>query len=254
MTAKVYELSRNLDRFEGWDEDMQNHGHLEREFEGYNHFHSAFFHCAPITIGGNEAVVESAMMPHSRWGGNEAVVESAVLPHNRWGVVRAVLPENIAFIGLREALASIDYPYIYEVNNWPIMSKRMVETILSVGDVPHQTVPVIFKSEDEFESSDEFGNIILSLNHDYVIFQLLELSDVLDMDKSKYDLEPYVKYPTETFVCNVKNPVLKEPESGFPSIFRVKNYEIPLYVSAKAKEALEEAGIQGLEFYPMDCS
>lgn len=237
MTAKVYELSQNLDRFEGWDEDMQNHGHLEREFEGYNHFHSAFFHCAPITIGGNEAVTEYAMRPN-----------------RGWGVISAVLPEHIAFIGLREAIASTDYPYIYEVKNWPIMSKRMVETILSVGDVPHQTVPVIFKSEDEFESSDEFGNIILSLNHDYVIFQLLELSNVLDMDKSKYDLEPYVDDPTETFVCNVENPILKEPEGGFPSIFRVKNYEIPLYVSAKAKKALEEAGIQGLEFYPRDCS
>jgi hypothetical protein len=237
MIEKVYELDHDLDRFEGLDSELATDGHLEYEFEGCEKIHSAFFHCASIAVGGTEAMLKYS-----------------TLPGDRWRTVSAVLPGNITFTGLRKWLTPTDYPYIYQVNNWPIMSKKMVEAILSVGNVPHQTVPLIFKSEEEVERADVFGDIIPSLNRDYVLFQLLELSDVLDMDKSTYDLEPYAYCPTETFVCNVESPVFKEPEGGFPPIFRVKNDEIPLYVSVKAKEALEEAGIQGLRFSAMECS
>jgi hypothetical protein len=237
MIEKVYELRHDLDRFEGLDSELATDGHLEYEFEGCEKIYSAFYDCASITIGGAEARFEYS-----------------TLPGNQWQIVHAVLPGNITFTGLRKWLTPTDYPYIYQVNNWPIMSKKMVEAILSVGNVPHQTVPLIFKSEEEVERADVFGDIIPSLNRDYVLFQLLGLSDFLDMDRSIYDLEPYAYRPTETFVCNVRNPVFKEPEGGFPSIFRIKHDAIPLYVSAKAKDALEEAGIQGLRFSAMECS
>jgi hypothetical protein len=237
MIEKVYELRHDLDRFEGLSSELATDGHLECEFEGYNKIHAAFFDCAPITIEGSEAVVEYA-----------------TLPDNDWCVVHAVMPESITFTGLRKWLTPTDYPYIDQVNNWPIMSKRMVEAILSAGDVSHQTVPLIFKSEEEVERFDVFGDITPTLNRDYVLFQTLELLDVFDKERSMYTPRPSDRWPGVVYIRNVLEAVLKEPENGFPPIFRVKGASIPIYVSAKAKKALEEAGIQGLQFSAIGCS
>jgi hypothetical protein len=115
MIEKVYELRHDLDRFEGLSSELATDGHLEHEFEGYEKIYSAFYDCASITTGGTEARLEYS-----------------TLPGNQWCTVSAVLPENITFTGLRKWLTPTDYPYIDQVNNWPIMSKRMVEAILSV--------------------------------------------------------------------------------------------------------------------------
>jgi hypothetical protein len=233
MIEKVYELEHDLDRFEGLNSALATDGYLEHEFEGYNKICSALFHCASITIGGTEATIEGVR-----------------LPDNDWRFIRAVVPENITFVGLTPT----DYPYIDQVNDWPIMSKRMVEAILSVGDVSHQIVPLIFKDEEEVERADVVGDIIPTLNRDYVLFQTLELLDVFDKERSIYTPEPCDLWPGVVYLVNIREVVLKEPESGFPSIFRVKGDPIPLYVSAKAKDALEKAGIQGLRFSAMNWS
>jgi hypothetical protein len=233
MIEKVYELEHDLDRFEGLSSELATDGYLEQEFEGLSKICLALFDCASITIGGTEATIEGVR-----------------LPNNDWRFVRAVVPENITFTGLTPT----DYPYIDQVNNWPIMSKRMVEAILSVGDVPHQTVPLIFKDEEEVERADVFGDIIPTLNRDYVLFQMLELLDVFDKERSIYTPEPSERWPGVVYLKNVLEVVLKEPASGFPPIFRVTGDPIPLYVSAKAKVALEEAGIQGLQFSAIGCS
>jgi hypothetical protein len=237
MIEKVYKLKHDLDRFEGLSSELATDGHLEQEFEGRSKVCLALFDCASIAIGGTEARIEGVR-----------------LPDNDWRFMRAVVPGNITFTGLREWLTPTDYPYIDQVNNWPIMSKRMVEAILSAGDVSHQTIPLIFKSEEEVERADVFGDIIPTLNHDYVLFQTLELLDVFDKERSIYTPEPCDLWPGVVYIRNVLEAVLKEPENGFPPIFRVKGASIPIYVSAKAKNALEEAGIQGLQFSAIGCS
>jgi hypothetical protein len=233
MIEKVYELDYNLDRFEGLDSALATDGFLEHDFEGRDNICSALFHCASIAIGGTEARIEGVR-----------------LPDNHWRFVRAVVPGNITFVGLTPT----DYPYIDQVNNWPIMSKGMVEAILSVGDVPYQTVPLIFKDEEEVERANVVGDIIPTLNRDYVLFQTLELLDVFDKERSIYTPEPSERWPGVIYLSNILEVVLKEPKGGFPPIFRVKGHSISLYVSAKAKEALEEAGIQGLQFSAIGCS
>jgi hypothetical protein len=219
MTHKAYKLNHDLSRFEECGVEPDGDGYLEHKFKGWDELDFAFFNAVPIILGGTEG---------------EIVVNS----DNRhpW-LVAAKMPEDIVLVTLKDGYSSMDYPYILDVWGWPIVSRRMLDVLLSVSDFPHQVIPVTFKSIENKEA-----------NHDYVILQLLEFSDLLDMDKSVYTIERGVADPEMTFVCNVKLKVLREPAGGFPPIFRIKGDSIPLHVSAVAKQALEDAGIQGLDF------
>ncbi len=219
MTDKFYELSHNLDRFEDCeDEDCQD-GYLT-EFEGYDKVDRAFMDCATITVGGKKGIAETA------------VTEDGI-----WNVLNAQIPSWIEFIGKTETIDAIDYPCIENADYWPIMSKKMVEVLLSVGDFPHQVIPITFCHYSG-----------TPMNYDYVILNLLSLSDFMDFDESLYTLKPTIVDPNKLMVRDIQKLVLKEPESGFPPIFRVKWHTVRLYVSAEARAALEAADIKGLDF------
>ncbi len=231
MTEKVYKLSHDINRFIDIVDDLSNDGYLESKFTNWNSMELAFYSCVPITLGGAEGDIE-------RRKGDDKISR----------VIGAKMPAKISFIGLRDWLSPTDMPYIESPDGWPIMSRRMVDVLLAVGDFSHQIIPVVFKSEDEDFTAKYINGPPPKLNRDYVLLQLLELSDVLDLDKSVYTLSNYAYEPEITFIGNVQEEVLKEPVGGFPPIFRVKDKKIPIYVSAKAKEALEAANIQGLDF------
>jgi hypothetical protein len=228
MIQKAYKLSKDISRFveDEVELDPDRDGYLESRFSDWDVIGSAFFYAVPITIGGTRG---------------------ELLRDKR--IIGARMPEEIVFAGLKDWLSPTDYPYIPEVSNWPIISRRMLDVLLSVGDFPHQVIPVLFRSIDRPEYSEEEW-LVKSLvrNHDYIILHLLELSDVFDMERSEYNTERGVADPERILLTDVQNVVLKEPEGGFPPIFRVKEYSLRWYVSAKAKQALEDAGIQGLDF------
>jgi hypothetical protein len=220
MTDKFYELSHNFDRFDKDDgHDEHNDGYLEK-FEGYEELDYAFFHCAAITLGVNKGIAE-------REPNKEGI----------WRVLKAQMPKEIEFTADREWLSMTDFPHLGDADFWPIMSRKMVEIILSVGDFPHQIIPVTFR--------DYLG---IPIECDYVILQLNKLSHFLDMDKSLYTLTEMVDDPTKLLVQDIKKLMLKEPENGFPPIFRVEWKAVNLFVSAEAKIALEAAGIKGTGF------
>jgi hypothetical protein len=219
MTDKFYELSHNLDRFEYYEEEDCQDGYLT-EFDGYEKVGRAFMDCATITVGGKKAIAEPE-----------------VTKDGIWNVLNAQIPSWIEFIGERGKTDAIDYPCIENADFWPIMSKKMVEVLLSVRDFPHQILPITF--------CDYSG---IPINHDYVILNLLSLSDFMDFDKSLCTLEPTIVDPNKLMVRHIQKLVLKEPASGFPPIFRVKWKNARLYVSAEARAALEAAGIRGLDF------
>jgi hypothetical protein len=231
MIQKAYKLTRDYDRFQDGEVliDPNGDGYLESRFPDWDILDSAFFDGVPIELGSTKG---------------EILRES-----KHRNISGARMPDKIVFCGLKDWLSPTDYPYIREVNTWPVISRRMLDILLSVGEFPHQTIPVVFKSVDHPGYSDaERRAKNLIRNHDYIILQLLELADVFDMEKSEYSIHRGVADPEESIICRVRNMVLKEPASGFPPIFRVKGNELCLYVSAEAKQALEDAGIQGLDF------
>jgi hypothetical protein len=220
MTDEFYRLTQSLDRFPEWEEEPRD-GYLEK-FDGWEDLGDAFVNCALITLGGDEGIAE--------W---EATKDGV------WCVLEAQMPKEVKFVVNREWLSETDFPYMEDARSWPIMSKRMVEVLLSVGDFPHQIIPITFR--------DGLG---VTLEPDYVILQLNELSNLLDLEKSVYTLEPTILDPTKSMVRGIKKLRLVKPAGGFPPIFRVYWKETYLYVSAKAKNALEAADLKGLDFFP----
>jgi hypothetical protein len=121
MTDKFYELSNNFDRFDKEDDEGVDHvdGYLE-EFDGCGDLESAFSDCVPIILDGDKGIVE------------RVPTEEGI-----WRLFEAKMPEMLKFTGERKYLSMTDFPRIRNAWSWPIMSMRMVEILLSVGDFPH---------------------------------------------------------------------------------------------------------------------
>jgi hypothetical protein len=157
------------------------------------------------------------------------------------------LPERIEFDAIGPILGIIDYPYTDVM--WPIMSKRMLKLLCSVGDFPHRTYPVIM-IDCELTGYNEAGEPIQPMieNYDYVAVQLLEHLDIFDYENSVYERD------SDGFIwsTSIERLALTEPESGFPPLFRVKQIETRMFVSAATKELLETASIRGVDFYSVE--
>jgi hypothetical protein len=157
------------------------------------------------------------------------------------------LPDVIEFRGLLQRVRATDFPVTNRY--WPLISKRMLNVLTSVSSFPHQAIPTriiegsIGRRLRDDPRYDVDGNIKPEFyTDDYVLLQLTEHIDALDLEKSEY--EEY--YSDINAVEGVEKYVFKEPKNGFPPIFRLSVEPVPLYISHDAKNALEKAEIKGL--------
>jgi hypothetical protein len=131
-----------------------------------------------------------------------------------------------------------DYPHNRE--GWPIMSKRMLNALLSVRDFPHQAIPIVMIDgiEGDSKTFDE--------SHDFVAVQLLEHQDIFDWENSAYELDP----ECSDIIDRLDKLVLKIPQHGLPPLFRISTTPLQtrLFVSAEGRAALEQAGVKGVSF------
>jgi hypothetical protein len=152
---------------------------------------------------------------------------------------------GVKFQGYESSLSDTDYPYCSV--SWPIMSKRMLNVLLSVKDFPHRTWDVPFVG---FPDNAPEGLLIQELRDgvrhedEFVAIQLLEQLDIFDWENSAYEMDSM--FPEE--VDRIRKLVLKVPEEGLPPVFRLKVYPVQLYVSPEGRTALEAANIKGVRF------
>lgn len=163
--------------------------------------------------------------------------------------------EPINFLGFLDRLPhQTDF-----LNNellWIIISKRTLYLLRSVGEFAHKAIPINifdYRLENSLNNYLNMKDVSPEIcNKDYVILQLLESVDAVDVEHSKFE-EPE---PDDLDPPEITHLVLREPKNGFPPIFRLADNEkfsasyFRLYVSLTAKEALEEAGIKGVCFIP----
>lgn len=159
-----------------------------------------------------------------------------------------LLPNVIYFEAAYHVIAHKDY--IFNNVHWPIVSKKMLGVLTSIGDFEHRAVPIVMlddsvKPEERFDTQGKPKSGVA--NEDFVILQLLEYSDVLDRDQSIFEKH----WLDENLVTDVKKVVLKEPAEGLPPIFRIDSYFTRLFISRAAKEALESAGCKGYATLPI---
>lgn len=194
-------------------------------FWGYDHLHDEKFDAALVRFAGWEQVAG-------------------------WQSTRSIsTPDKIYFEANFKTLAQTDYP----ANNvsWPLMSRRMLETLLSQGSFKHRIIPVVMldNSLPAGKRLDSAGHPLPgAANLDYSALQLLETADYLDWERSEYKQSKVIP----NVISQISKLVLKEPPGGFPPVFRLAAKSNYLFVSARTKQALEEAGIRGVQFWTID--
>jgi hypothetical protein len=153
------------------------------------------------------------------------------------------IPDSIVFKGVLSLTRHIDYPHTN--SRWPVMSRRMHETLTAVGQFPHRVIPVGIVDSDAWHpqrSLDAFGRGRTDLvSSNYLAVQLTEFADVFDWERSVYEPSPY----TPGWIRSVKEYVFKVPPGGLPPLFRIACDRTILFISAEARAALKAAGIVG---------
>lgn len=154
------------------------------------------------------------------------------------GVAPLNFPNPLKYWAEMSSLQYTDYPYCDYLSG-SIMSKRMLEVLLSVKNFAYRTYPVEI-TDWEMMPPREFQ---VENNYDYVAVQLTEFADVFDWEKSAYTANPRTN-----FLSSVDEFVFKTPHSGLPPIFRLERERATLFVSEEARQALKNAGVKGIKY------
>ncbi len=210
-----------------------------------------------MTISTERGVKAYRLMPEAETVNSDLGYHAQVVPFEGYeevstcmrGPAEAVeFPIPVEFQGLLSTVKQTDYPVIQE--DWPVMSKRMVEVLESVGSFPHRILPArilegnIGRSLAEGDRRfDEQGNFKPEFyTDDYVLLQLTEHLDAMDLDFSVYER----LNPKTNRAIGVRKFVFKDIGREYPPIFRPTHCPTELFISDAAKQALEAAGIRGL--------
>lgn len=195
---------------------------------------------------------------HKEFNDREHDIEIWEFPGSDWTnglyeITPYELPDPVIFNADFAQLTRTDYPE--NDVSWPVMSRRMYYTLLSVGDFPHRVIPIAMLDDlaypyerEQCFTLDGKPNPEVTNFDDFVAVQLLEESDYFDFERSEY--EPSPKFPE--WIRSATRFVLNEPPEGFPPLFRLSAYSVALFISAEAREALKEAGIRGTAYYALN--
>jgi hypothetical protein len=154
----------------------------------------------------------------------------------------------ILFQGLLRTVHQTDYPLVRP--KFPLISKRMLGVLCSVGSFPHQVIPVRIidgaigrRLGDNDNRHDAEGNLKPEYyTDDYVLVHLTTHLDAMDLERSEYE-----EYDAEiNWVSFVDRFIFKDIGQEYPPIFRLINSPTHLFISEAAKEALEAAGMKSL--------
>jgi hypothetical protein len=164
-------------------------------------------------------------------------------------IERVALPDAIYFQANFELIPKYDFP-LTDLTI-PVMSKKMLNVIKRYGDFDFRTVPVIMIDDTYLEGPfDTEGNLKrdVPINDDYVVIQLLKYTDAFDREASEY----IMRRGRPDKVGAIRKLVLREPVSGFPSLFKIPELSNKLFVNESVKCGLIEAGILGCVFEEVD--
>jgi len=147
---------------------------------------------------------------------------------------RINLPEIPVFSGRIEHLIHTDFPICVPL--WPIMSKKLIGTLIDIEYFPHKIFPIII--------ADYFTD---QINEDYVVVQLLSMFDGVDKEKSIFETSDELDW----YITKIEKLSLNQSKQGFYPLFRLYQHPINLMISSKAKKILIQNEIKGVNYLPV---
>ena len=154
-------------------------------------------------------------------------------------VTQFILPQMIEFETVGDIINNTDYPYCRP--NWPIMSRKMLNTLLNVQEFPHQIIPItLIDTQKYYDKNTGTYEANLKQIKDFVALQLLS--------QVKLDTEKSIIRKPNAYTLKVDKVILDIPEAGLPPIFRIKELPTKICVSPDGRKALENAEVKGLKF------
>jgi hypothetical protein len=183
------------------------------------------------------------------------------------------VPPIIEFVGELGVLEQSDFPYIGQ--SYLLMSRKMLEVLLSVQPFKHQVFPTRIYSygieelvKNLWGERTDYQVEEPSLYTDkFVIMQLKEALDILDEDKTI--LKCSMLYPSDDADMSTDEKFITARESGewYFSELDVEHYEFtkdekdlppvfttpktPYFFTEAAVQALKDNHIRGVEFHPI---
>jgi hypothetical protein len=166
------------------------------------------------------------------------------------------VPPIIEFIGNLEVLERSDFPYVAPTRL--VMSRKMLNVLLSVQLFKHQVFPVRIYSygieelvKDYMGERTDYQVEEPSLYTDkFVIMQLTETTNVIDINKTivegKPACESEIWYLSE---YDVEHYEFTKEEKDLPPVFAAPN--TPYFFTEAVVRALEANDIRGVEFHPI---
>jgi hypothetical protein len=157
-------------------------------------------------------------------------------------------PNPVMFQGLLRTVQQTDF--VITQPKLPLISRRMLEVLESVGLFPHNVLPTRIidgvvrpdlSNGDERYDTD--GNLKPECyTDDYVLLQITEYLDAMDLERSEYE-----EYDEElNLAVFVDKFIFKDIGREYPPIFRLTHSPVDLFISEIAKNALEAAGMKSL--------
>lgn len=157
----------------------------------------------------------------------------------------------IQFVANIPVVADLDYPIVD--SGIEVMSKKMIDVLENVGQIKWNLLSTLLIDDTFLENPiDKNGNVLpeVKVLKGFYVVQLLEQLSVFDFDNSDFK----VLRSNPAFPGVVKKMVLRQPEGGFPPIFRMAEKPASLFISQRAKEALEKNNIKGCLFQEVEVS
>lgn len=159
------------------------------------------------------------------------------------------LPSPVIFEANAATLRASDFPS--SDVSWPIVSRRMLKVLCSVGEFAHREVSVAM-IDDTIPAERRFdphGKLLSGVANDgFVALQLLDQLDAIDWKRSEFDKSELAPGLDVTFFNKI---VLRGNAAMFPPMFRVTDASNRLFISEAAKKALAQSRVQGIELTPV---
>lgn len=155
------------------------------------------------------------------------------------------LPHPVLFTGNIKKIRTTDYPYTDA--RWPIMSSKMIAVLRSLNGCNIREFPVRIIDDTLENPKVFFDGKMFNENHvlgNFSAVQLLDFMDTFDWENSIYTKSDYVP----NMVDFLDKLVVKQLPAGAPPIFRLSAYPRPILITEDTKNALENAGIKGIEY------